>query len=131
MFACQPEGVGPDEVPTMDERASPVLGSWNLKRYSYIAKGKGALIEQDAGIFEVKEDGMGSVDVDVPGMSHAQAATFKWTYDEENKKLTLDYEDGSNVDEFEVLALSESAATLRREWSDGSQSWIIDMNWEK
>ncbi|MEL6626001.1 MAG: lipocalin family protein [Bacteroidota bacterium] len=132
MIACGPaETVDPNVKIEDPTQLSLVVGTWSIKRYSYIAAGKGALVEENAGTFEFDQDGTGFTDADVPGMRQANKANVKWVYDEEVQTLTLDFQNGEDPDVFEVLKLNEAEQILRREWGNSTQKWIIDIVLEK
>ncbi|MEL7529812.1 MAG: hypothetical protein AAFN10_00815 [Bacteroidota bacterium] len=92
-------------------------GTWDVDRYiatTEIAGDTVADITYDnAGTFVFEKDGTGTADLSVPGNTQTNQAIL-WSWDKEAAVLTIDWQDGDDPWEFEVIEQDLERLFLRR-----------------
>ncbi len=92
-------------------------GTWDVDRYIATTEIADDTISQitydNAGTFVFEKDGVGTVDLSVPGNNQSNQAIL-WSFDKEAGILTIDWQDGGDAWEFEVIEQDLDRLYLRR-----------------
>ncbi|MFK7922391.1 MAG: hypothetical protein AB8H47_10570 [Bacteroidia bacterium] len=92
-------------------------GTWDVDRYIATTEIAGDTISEitydNAGTFVFQKDGTGTVDLSVPGNNQSNQAIL-WSFDKEAAILTIDWQDGGDPWEFEVIEQDLERLFLRR-----------------
>ncbi|MEM6346093.1 MAG: hypothetical protein AAF927_19550 [Bacteroidota bacterium] len=92
-------------------------GTWDVDRYIATTEIDDDTISQftydNAGTFVFEKDGTGTVDLSVPGNNQNDQAIL-WSWDKEAGILEIDWQDGDDPWEFEVIEQDLDRLFLRR-----------------
>ncbi len=92
-------------------------GTWDVdKYYSVTVIGNDTILNltyDNAGTFLFEKDGIGTVDLSVPGNSHSNQEIL-WSFDKDEAVLTIDWQEGNDPWEFEVIESELDFMRLRR-----------------
>ncbi|MEL6591044.1 MAG: hypothetical protein AAFP02_04785 [Bacteroidota bacterium] len=92
-------------------------GTWDVDRFISTTEVEGDTLSQitydNAGTFLFQKDGTGAVDLEVPGNDYDNQAIL-WSFDNEEGILTIDFQDGEDPWEFEVIEQDANRIFVRR-----------------